>query len=159
MPHAASLNSVRDRLIDQLLLKQEAEAEAGEAPEFSQQAAEAWEEVRARYASEESSAAALRKVGMNEQEILERLQAQERALYLIDQRLRPAAWVEFSEIEAYYRETFVPEHERRTAATPPPLEEVESQVREILVQKKIDELLATWLEELRAGRRVRIHSF
>jgi 2-polyprenyl-3-methyl-5-hydroxy-6-metoxy-1,4-benzoquinol methylase len=115
--------------------------------------------VRAKYASEEVFQSALHKLGMSEQEVLEHLQAQERTLYLIDQRLRPAAWVELSEIEDYYRETFVPEYNRRTTATPPPLKEVENKIREILVQKKIDELLSTWLEELRTGRRVKIHSF
>lgn len=158
-PDSASLRYVRDRLVDQLLLQQEAETETGEMPDFSQAAAEAWEEVRAKYGNEELFRSALGRLGMSEQEVLERLRVQERTLYLIDERLRPAAWAELSEIEEYYRETFVPEHERRGAGTPPPLEEVEGRIREILVQKKIDQLLPIWLEELRTGRRVKIHSF
>jgi len=155
----SSLEGVRDRLINHLLMEQEAEVEAGNLPDFSTQAEKAWEEVRGKYASEETFQAALEKLGMSRQEILGRLQAQERTLYLIDERLRPAAWVDLSEIESYYNETFVPEYERRRASKPPPLEEVESQIREILVQKKIDQLLPNWLEEIRTGRRVRVHSF
>ncbi len=155
----SSLEGVRDRLINQLLMEQEAEVEGGNLPDFSIQAEKAWEEVRGKYASEETFQAALEKLGMSRQEILGQLQAQERTLYLIDERLRPAAWVDLSEIESYYNETFVPDYERRRASKPPPLEEVESQIREILVQKKIDQLLPNWLEEIRIGRRVRAHSF
>ncbi|MBI1983230.1 MAG: hypothetical protein HYS61_03435 [Acidobacteria bacterium] len=158
-PDSASLRYVRDRLVDQLLLQQEAETETGEMPDFFQAAAEAWEEVRAKYGNEELFRSALARLGMSEQEVLARLRVQERTLYLVDERLRPAAWAELSEIEEYYPETFVPEYERRGAGTPPPLEEVEGRIREILVQKKIDQLLPIWLEELRTGRRVKIHSF
>jgi hypothetical protein len=156
---ASVLEGVRDRLINQLLMEQEVEAEGGNLPDFSTQAEKAWEEVRGKYPSEEAFQTAMEKVGMSRQEILRRLQAQERTLYLIDERLRPAAWVDLSEIESYYRETFVPEYERRQASKPPPLEEVESQIREILIQKKINELLPDWMEELRTGRRVKVHSF
>jgi len=34
------------------------------------------------------------------------------------------------------------------------LKDVQGQIQEILVEKKIDELLTTWLEELRPSRRV-----
>jgi SurA-like N-terminal domain len=156
---ASVLEGVRDRLINQLLMEQEVEAEGGNLPDFSTQAEKAWEEVRGKYPSEEAFQTALEKVGMTQQEILRRLQAQERTLYLIDERLRPAAWVDLSEIESYYRETFVPEYERRQTSKPPPLEEVESQIREILIQKKINELLPDWMEEIRTGRRVKVHSF
>jgi hypothetical protein len=155
----SALEGVRDRLINQVLMEQEVEAEAGNLPDFSAQAEKAWEEVRGKYASEESFQAALEKLGMSRQEILARLQVQERMLYLIDERLRPAAWVDLSEIEDYYSKTFVPEYEQRHSSKPPPLEEVESQIREILVQKKIDELLPDWMGELRTGRRVKVHPF
>ena len=155
----SALERVRDRLINQALMEQEVEAEAGNLPDFSAQAEKAWEEVRGKYASEEAFQAALEKLGMSRQEILARLQVQERMLYLIDERLRPAAWVDLSEIESYYRETFVSEYKRRGDSKPPPLEEVESQIREILIQKKINELLPDWMDELRTGRRVKVYSF
>jgi hypothetical protein len=41
----------------------------------------------------------------------------------------------------------------------PPLTEVQGQIQEILVQKRIDQLLASWLEELKPSRAVRFHSF
>jgi len=155
----SGLEGVRDRLINQLLIEQEAEAEAVNLPDFSIKAEKAWEEVRSKYTSDETFQAALEKLGMNRQEILDQLRTQEQTLNLIDERLRPAAWVDLSEIESYYNETFIPQYGRRRASRPPPLEEVESQIREILVQKKINDLLPDWMAELRTGRRVRIHSF
>ena len=158
-PDLATLERVRDRLIDQRLLAEEAEAENVERADLPRQAAETLIEVRTKYPSEEAFQSALQTLGTSEGEVLSRLEDQASVLQIIDQRLRPAAWVEQTEIETYYHETFVPEYARHTVGPAPALEEVESQIREILVQQKIDQLLATWLQELKAGRRVRLHSF
>lgn len=158
-PDLAILERVRDRLIDQRLLAEEAEAESIGRADLPRQAAQALAEVRKKYPSEEAFQSALQTLGTSEGEVLSRLEDQASVLQIIDQRLRSAAWVERTEIEAYYHETFVPEYARHTAGPAPALEEVESQIREILVQQKIDQLLATWLQELKAGRRVRLHSF
>lgn len=159
IPDDATFTRVRDRLVSQKLLRQEAETESSEQPDLIKQAAESLDEARRRYAREADFQAALQKLGMTEQQVLKRLEDQALTMWLIDQRLRPAAWVERSEIETYYAHTFVPEFSRRGSGPAPPLDEVESQIREILVQQKIDQLLAPWLEELKTGRRVRFHSF
>lgn len=155
----ATLERVRDRLIDQRLLAEEAEAEKVERTDLPPQAAATLAEVRRKHPSEEAFQAALRTLEMDEQEVLKRLEDQALVLRIIDQRLRPAAWVERAEIEAYYRKTFGREHVEQAAGTAPALEEVENQIREILAQEKIDHLLPTWLEELKTSRRVRVHSF
>ena len=158
-PDLATLERVRDRLIDERLLAEEAEAENIERADLPRQAAETLIEVRKKYPSVEAFQSALQVLGTSEGEVLSRLEDQASVLRLIDQRLRPAAWVERTEIEAYYHETFVPEYARHAVGPAPALEEVESQIREILVQQKIDQLLATWLQELKASRRVGLHSF
>jgi len=158
-PDAATLERVRDRLVNQTLLAQEAEAESLDRTDLPRRAAEALAEVRKKYASEEAFQSALHTLGRDEAQVLQRLERHESALRIIDERLRPTAWVEPSEIEAYYQKTFVPAYLQRKTGRQPALEEVESQIREILVQQKIDQLLAAWLEELRASQRVRLHSF
>ena len=158
-PDAAEFERIRDRLIDQKLLEQEAEAENLKLPDLSRQATEMLNQARAKYATEALYQAALRSLGMDEPRVLERLTRQVRTLWLIDQRLRSSVWVEQAEIEVYYRETFAPEYLRCSGGAAPSLADVENQIREILVQKKIDELLAKWLEELRSSRRLRVHSF
>ena len=158
-PDPATLERVRDRLIDQRLLAEEAEAERVERTDLPPQAAATLAEVRRKYPSEEAFQAALRTLEMDEREVLQRLGDQALVLRIIDQRLRPAAWVERAEIEAYYRKTFGREHVEQAAGSAPALEDVENQIREILAQEKINQLLSTWLEELKTSRRVRLHSF
>ena len=81
-------------------------------------------------------------------------------LRLIDQRLRPAASPSDDAVADYYRSTFVPEFQKKNAgARPPPLSEVEEQIREVLTQKRINELLDQWIEELKPTTDVRFHSF
>jgi hypothetical protein len=41
----------------------------------------------------------------------------------------------------------------------PPLSEVDGQIREVLTQKRINELLDQWIEELKPASRVRFYSF
>ncbi len=158
-PDAGTRDSVRERLIDQKLLAQEAEAEGVDRADLLAGAKQTLSEIRSQYANDDTYQNALRALGFTEEQVLSRLQDQVLTLRLIDQRLRPAAWVERPEIEAYYADTFVPESRRQNTGPVPPVDEVEPQIREILVQKKVDQLLTNWLAELKAGRRVRIHSF
>ncbi len=157
-PPAGELARARDRLIDQRLLLDEAEAEGLELEVFVPRAEETFRAARSRYESREEFESALAVVGLNEAEVVRRLAEMERALQVIERRLRPAAWVEVPEVERYYREVFVPDFEKRASGPPPPLEKVEDEIREILIQEKVDELLDTWLSELRGARGVRIHA-
>jgi hypothetical protein len=156
---SATRERVRERLIDQKLLAGEAAAENVDRADLPQQAAEALAELRKKYPGEEAFQTALRTIEMDEREVLKRLEDHVFVLRIINQRLRPTAWVERLEIEAYYAKTFAPEYIRRAAGPAPALAEVENQIREILVQEKIDQLLATWLDELKASRQVKLHSF
>jgi hypothetical protein len=159
LPDLVTRERVRDRLIEQRLLTEEAQAEKVERTDLPSQAAATLAEVRQKYPSEEAWQAALRALEMDEREVLQRLEDQALVLRIIDQRLRPAAWVERAGIEAYYQKTFAREHGEQAAGPAPALEEVENQIREILVQEKINQLLPSWLQELKASRRVRLYSF
>jgi len=158
-PPASELQPARERLTSQTVLALELEPEATAASEFQKAATLRLETVRRRFVSPEAYEKALHALGMTEPQVLQQLVLQQRILTMIDQRLRPATSAGPDEIEAYYHSTFVPEYVQRNGGTPPALSEVESQIREILIQKEIDRLLAEWLEELRPNRRVRFHSF
>ena len=76
-------------------------------------------------------------------------------LYLtayLDSRFRPAVQVEPQAIEEYYVQTLVPQAKTR-GETPPPLESVRDAIREILIQRGINEQADRWLKE----RRARLH--
>ncbi len=156
---SGAFEQARDRLIEQKLLEEEAEAEEVDRTGITEAARKTLEEVRRQYPSEESYQKSLLVLGATEEQVLSRLESEVLTLRLIDQRLRPAAWVERSEIEAYYAQDFAREFARQSKQPVPPVDEVEAQIREILVQKKIDQLLTTWLEELKSAYHVKIHNF
>ena len=158
-PGLQDLQQARDRLIKQTLLVLEAEAEGVDKSDSAARATQMLEQVRRTYPDAAAYQAAMESTGFTEAQILERLQRHVRSLRLIDQRLRPNAWVDRPEIETYYTETFVPEFLRRNEGPAPSLGEVEDQIHEILVQQKVDQLLAEWLKEIEMNRQVKVHSF
>ncbi len=158
-PDAASQARARERLASQQALALELPQAAALPDDLQKAARQRLDTVRQRFGSSAPYASALQAVGMTETQILDRLIGQQRILNLVDLRFRPLAAVTPAEVETYYRSTFIPEYQQRNGGTPPELSQVESQIREILVQKKIDALLAEWLDELQPSHRVRFHSF
>jgi len=156
-PDSKTLEQVRDRLTYQKLLLEEENQDLSQDPALETTATEELEGVRKRFSSEQDYHAALHSLGMDEKQILAALVDQQRILRIIEERLRPQAAPATPEVESYYRDVFTPEFTHTHGPPVPPLTEVEGQIREILVQKKIDQLLASWLEELRPSRRVRFY--
>ena len=157
-PSEAQRATARDRLIEQTLLMEEAEADATDASALDQEANRLFNEVRSLYPDEASYRTALESTGYTQDQHHERLVKNVQIVRLINRRLRPNAWVNQRDIEVYYRETFVPEHQREENTPPPKLEEVESLIREILVQQEVDRLLDEWIKEIQSARRVKLHS-
>lgn len=158
-PDAAELADVRERLVDQALLAEEARRAAAPETDAASAASQELEEIRKKFPSAEAYSAALKATGLDREQALERLRRRDRILRMIDQRLRPDAWLDASEIQDYYQKSFLPAYRKDHPAPAPPLEQVEDQIREILTQKKINQLLEGWLEELRSSHVVRLHSF
>jgi hypothetical protein len=158
-PDRATIEQVSEHLADQRLLATEADASTDDPEADTDAALQELDEVRKKFPSEDAFQAALRELGLDEQRLLDRLAEQQRILRTVDERLRPAATPSDSEVEAYYRETFVKEFARRKGGAPPPLVDVENQIREILIQKTINQLLANWLQELKSEHRVIFHAF
>lgn len=157
-PSEAQRTTARDRLIEQTLLMEEAEADATDASALDQEANRLLNEVRSLYPDEASYRTAFESTGYTQAQAHERLVKNVQIVRLINRRLRPNAWVNQRDIEVYYRETFVPEHQREENTPPPKVEEVESLIREILIQQEVDRLLDEWIKEIQSARRVKLHS-
>lgn len=155
-PDPATLGQVRQRIIDRILLDEEARADGIKLATNDKAVNARWDELQKKFSTPEDFAAGLRGLGLSEPALRENLVEQEQVLRLIDQRLRPQAIVDHSEIEGYYRVTLVPELSRGGNQPPPPLSEVESRIREILVQQRIDSLLDDWLKRLHAHGNVQV---
>lgn len=83
-----------------------------------------------------------------------------RQLYLsrfIDYRFRPSAQVSDDQIEAYYKDEFAPQLTARKQPVPP-LDEVEDTIREVLIQRAINERATKWLDDSRDALQIDIIS-
>ena len=151
--------AVLDRLIDQELLaeqmksasfkhasEEDAAAEIAEARKLHPEAAtaEAWQALLARY-------------GVTEKSLTDHVEQQIDLMRLVDAHLRPAVQIDSKSIEAYYRDKFVPQL-RQNGAGDVLLADVSGQIREILTQEKVSELMVSWLQSLRAESKVSLPS-
>lgn len=148
--------AVLERMIDQQLLRQQMKQK-----DLSLSAAEVEAKVsEVRRATPGASTAdgwrlALAHYGLSEAEVRDRLEVQLAVLRFVDQRLRPSVHVDSKAVEAYYRDSFLPQLRERGAAEVP-LPAVESRIEDILAQRAMDQALATWLQELRRQASVRL---
>ena len=157
-PSSADLAGARERLTYQILLTREENPGPADKTGSEAAAAERLAALHKGFVHPEDFQRALKDLGMTETEALARIAQQELMLRLIDQRLRPEASPSEQEVADYYHSTFLPEFHKNGDAKTPPLSEVEGQIREVLIQKRINELLDQWIEELKPTTNVRFHS-
>lgn len=157
-PDAQARNRIRQRLVERMLLFQE--VEKGLASNATGKAASSeWEEIQKKFDSAEAFQTAFEALGLSREQVLRRLHVRDAILHLIDQRLRPEAFPEPSDVETYYKKTFVPAYLKRNQGPAPPFSDVEGRIREILTQQKINKLLDAWLNDLKTSHRVELHDF
>jgi hypothetical protein len=73
----------------------------------------------------------------------------------VDARLRPSVAIDSGSIQRYYRENFLPEL-HKAGAPEPGLAEVAPKIKEILAQRQINDLLASWLKNLRTESKIQL---
>jgi peptidyl-prolyl cis-trans isomerase SurA len=149
--------AVLDRLIDQELLRQQMKSSdfphATDA-EVSARLAEA----RKLYPEATSDAAwqtILATYHLSEKDLIDHVRQQIDLMRLVDARLRPAVQIDSKSIEAYYRDQFVPQL-KQTGSREVPLADVSVKIRELLTEKRVNELLVSWLQTLRSEGQVHL---
>jgi parvulin-like peptidyl-prolyl isomerase len=143
-----------DRLIDQELLREQAQGgEATTAPADEVRAR--IDEIKRQHAGADQTAwqAALVRYGFEEKQFEARVARDLAMLRQVEARIRPTVQIAPQTIESYYRETFLPEL-RKLGAQDVPLAEVSGKIREILTQKKVNELFGSWLQTLRSESKI-----
>jgi len=75
--------------------------------------------------------------------------------HFLDYRFRAAAQIDDKELEKYYNEEFAPQLKARNEPVPP-LEDVEDTIREVLVQRAINDRAEKWLDDTRQRLRIDI---
>ena len=82
----------------------------------------------------------------------------EQQLYLeryLDYKVRPAVQIDDEAIAKYYQDELAPALRAR-GQMPPPLDEVSDRIREVLIQRGINERANTWFEETKSRLQVEI---
>ena len=71
---------------------------------------------------------------------------------LVEDRLRPSIQIDQHAVESYYHDQLLPEMKKGGNATP--LTEVFGRIKDLLAEKKMNELLTGWLASLRSGSHI-----
>ena len=146
-----------ERLVDQELLRQQVRTFRLK-PVSESELRSRMQEIRKQIpeaATDTGWQGALNRYGITEKELEERVSDQLEILRFIDARLRPTVHVDRRSIEAYYRNTLLPQLKEK-GAKEPPLVEVSPQIEEILSQQAMDSLLTELLRDLRQQSEIHI---
>jgi peptidyl-prolyl cis-trans isomerase SurA len=145
-----------ERLIDRALIQQQMDrssvAEPSEA-DVSARLTELRAEIQPN-GNDAAWSALLASYGLNDLDLRSYIALQLSVLRFVELRFRPSVYVSDKDIEQYYQQSFLPEM-RRSSAEPPPLREVSARIRELIVQQRVDDLLAQWLRARRAQTVIR----
>ncbi len=115
-----------------------------------------FEEVRSRFAGKAEFQARLARLGLDENGLRQVVARQLMVLAYVEERLGPRIFVSLDDIRAYYDGELAPALRRR-GEPPPPIEEVREEIRAVLKERRLNEEIAKWTEELRAEADVEIY--
>jgi peptidyl-prolyl cis-trans isomerase SurA len=149
--------AVLDRLVDQELLREQmksADSPHATDADVSARVAAA-RKLYSQAASDQGWQAILAQYHLTEKGLIAHVRQEIELMRLVDARLRPAVQIDSKSIEAYYRDQFVPQL-KQAGSQEVPLSDVSARIREVLTQKKVNELLVSWLQTLRSEGKVHI---
>jgi parvulin-like peptidyl-prolyl isomerase len=147
-----------DRLIDQELFREQ--MNSAEFPHATSDEVQARiNEIRKQSSNDLEAAwqVALTRYGLTEDELRKRVATEIDVMRLIDAHLRPSIAIDPKTIESYYNQELLPQL-RRSGAKEVPLAEATPKIKELLTQKKMDQMLVAWLQNLRSGSQIRTGS-
>jgi DNA-binding transcriptional ArsR family regulator len=99
--------------------------------------------------TDEAWQAKLGRYGLSQSALEKHLADQIQIMKLVEDRLRPSIQIDQQAVESYYQDQLVPEMKRNGSRTTP-LTEVFGQIKDLLAEKKMNELLSGWLASLRS---------
>jgi peptidyl-prolyl cis-trans isomerase SurA len=144
-----------DRLIDQELLREQ--MSASDFPQVAdQEVNRRLDEIRKLYPAADTDQAwqaTLVRYGLTARTLRDRVALQLDLMRLVDARLRPAVNIDAKSIESYYNQELLPQL-RHSGAKEVSLATVSPKIKELLTQQKVNQLLISWLHNLRAGSQI-----
>jgi len=154
---SAERSAALDRLIDQELLREQVRpSQPAPADEVAGRVAEVRNNLRKLYpdcATDEGWRAQLRRYGLTQSALEKRLGDQIQLMKLVEDRLRPSIQIDRQAVESYYNDQLLPEM-KRAGSRAAPLTEVFGRIKDLLAERKMNELLSGWLASLRSGSHI-----
>jgi hypothetical protein len=154
---AAERATALDRLIDQELLREQVRpSQPAPAEEVAAQVAEVRKEigkVHPEAATDDGWRATLQHYGLTASALEKRLGDQIQLMKLVEDRLRPSVQIDQQAVESYYRDQLLPQL-KKAGDRAAPLTEVFGRIKNLLAEKKMNELLTRWLASLRSGSHI-----
>jgi peptidyl-prolyl cis-trans isomerase SurA len=150
---SAERKAALDRLIDQELLREQVRPSQ---PAPAEQVAARVAEVRKLNpdcATDESWGAKLQRYGLTQSALEKRLSDEIQLMKLVEDRLRPAIQIDQRAVETYYNDQLLP-NLKKAGDRAKPLTEVFGRIKDLLAEKKMNELLTGWLASLRSGSHI-----
>ena len=142
-----------DRLIDQELLREQVRPSQ---PAPAEQVAARVAEVRKLHpdcVTDQDWRAKLQRYGLTQSSLEKRLGDQIQLMRLVEDRLRPSVQIDQRAVETYYNDQLLPDM-KRAGSRATPLPEVYGQIKDLLAERKMNELLSGWLASLRSGSHI-----
>jgi hypothetical protein len=137
-----------DRLIDQWIVR--TEAEASRFPQPSEADIDRGiERLQKSFASSEEYESRKKQSGLSDAEVRRMVAGQLFLSNYLDSRFRPSVQIDRKAIEDFYQNAVLPRAKER-GQPPPTLEAARDFIQEALVQRGIDEQAERWLKESRA---------
>jgi parvulin-like peptidyl-prolyl isomerase len=148
-------SQILDRLIDQWIVRNEAEASRFPQP-MDAEIERTLDRLKGSFASPEEYEARKKQAGLTDADILAMVASQQYLSNYLDSRFRPVVQVDSAAIEQFYQNNVVPRAKAR-GQEPPTLEAARDLIQEALTQRGINEQADRWLKESRA--RLHIEKF
>ncbi len=158
-PRPEDLRRALDTLIDQRLIAQEAEKLPSVAPTAAEVNAEITRIIKEYFPTQAEFYRRLGRVGLGENSEQLREIVQDRVVIkkYLDFRFRSFTVVTPQEVEAFYRDVYVPRRRRQSPGTiVPTLAEATAQIQSELVESKVESDIDRFLEEARAAAEITI---
>jgi len=112
-------------------------------------------EIRARFKDEAAFQKALRDQKMTVKDLRQLVARQLMVLTYVDEQLGPRVFVSLDDINNYYRTVLTPDLQKKGQPVPP-LEEVRDQIRNVLRERRLNEAIGKWTEDLRREADVQV---
>ncbi len=153
---AASKRLAAATLVSQNLLLQEMDDSRYPEPAMADILVQVEKLIQERFKTQAAYQAELARFHVEPADFVRFLQQQQRAFTFIDVRFRTGVQVSSEEIAGYYEKDFKNDWRKRNpSAAAPPLDDVASDIEEILLGRKLDAATEEWLRQAQASADIR----